>query len=339
MPITQPAPVARSAAVNTFHPPRRPGPLLVATDGRSGVGALRAARHLAERSGAAVRVLTVVEPLPAYFGALDDSLVPPSLEEDRRAAQLELVRRQVHDVIGAGAAWPVEAREGDPALVITDAAREAAASLILVGAGRHHLLDRLLAEETALAVARHADRPVLVVPEGVDLTPRTVVAAIDFGPAGSHAAAAALVRGAECAVLVAAEPPAAEAERLERALTGASAGSDPDTWCAQLDGYTRRHAGRRAVLAVDDRALGAATEAAGYLFLGAAYDPHDRRVALMLGAPEGGGPHLTRTIGDVETIVVEGAQTDDDRGDETLVVRHGRGRTLLTLLPDRPSAA
>lgn len=445
-PSTLPAPVSRTLPPT----PARRGPLLVATDGRAGVGALRAASHLAARSGRSVEVLAVFEPLPMYFGPIDVTRMPPQLEVERWDLLLSRVRRQLHEVLGPEVAWPVEVRQGDPAAVIAEVARERAADLIVVGAGRYHVLDRLLAEQTALRVIRHADRPVLTVPEAYDGLPESIVVATDFSPASAHAvevalglaepgatlhlvhawspgAAAgamlgdvlplptalqsvvdeyaralpgrfarlrtlltdrpdvtvvthtvderaapgilayahahgasfvaagrhgrpfierlfvgsvtsALVRGAECAVLVTPEPSAVDAERLERALTGASSGTDPATWRTQLDGFAHRNNGRPAVLTVDDPSLGArtpVTQAFGYALLGATYDPHDARVDLMFGTTFPGRPHLTRAIGSVDAVTV---LSDRDGRDLGLRVRHGRGQTQIAFLLGPPPA-
>ncbi|MGH7693615.1 MAG: DUF5335 family protein, partial [Gemmatimonadaceae bacterium] len=99
-------------------------------------------------------------------------------------------------------------------------------------------------------------------------------------------------------------------------------------WPGVLDAVSRRDAGRRVTMEVDDRDIGAQVEASGYLLRGITFDPHDRRVAIMLEAPQGDGAHLTRSISHVDEIDIA---ANPDGSDRALVVRHGRGQTLLLL--------
>ena len=69
----------------------------------------------------------------------------------------------------------------------------------------------------------------------------------------------------------------------------------------------------------------------GYALLGAAYDPHDGRVELMLGSSREGGAHLSRGIRGVESVSV---LCDDEARDLGLSIRHGRGQTILLFGPD-----
>jgi hypothetical protein len=48
----------------------------------------------------------------------------------------------------------------------------------------------------------------------------------------------------------------------------------------------------------------------------------------MLEAPQGTNAHLTRSIADVDSI---GITTNPDGTDRALVIKHGRGQTLLFL--------
>ena len=133
--------------------------------------------------------------------------------------------------------------------------------------------------------------------------------------------ATGLVRGAHCSVLAVPTPSA-----------GRHAMSDDGVpeleWSAALDGFTRRNAGRIASLEVDDPEIGAQSQQHDYPFLGATYDHHDRRIELMLGEMEGGGPHLTRGIGNVKRVDI---LKDEHGHDRVLRVSHGSGQTILTL--------
>lgn len=101
-----------------------------------------------------------------------------------------------------------------------------------------------------------------------------------------------------------------------------------ERWAEELNAFTKRNAGRRASLEVDDPELGAQAQEHDYPFLGAAYDHHDRRVEIMLGDFIGVKHHLTRGIADVREIDI----LQDERGrDRILRVAHGNGQTILTL--------
>lgn len=137
----------------------------------------------------------------------------------------------------------------------------------------------------------------------------------------------ALLRGAQRSVLVTPEPAFADVDRLSRLLTGMSESSDPAEWPEQLDAFTRRNRGRVTVVEEDDRRLGAHLLERGYRLLGAAYDPHDREVELMLGGDRPDEAYVTRHIADVDFLTVATDQAGKDLG---LSVQHGSGQTLLT---------
>jgi nucleotide-binding universal stress UspA family protein len=122
------------------------------------------------------------------------------------------------------------------------------------------------------------------------------------------------------------------------AMTGVRTTAEPPVvtaiprgqWSTQLDTFTRRNAGRRGVLEVDDPEIGAQAQENDYPLLGAAFDAHGERVELMLGELGTGRRHLTRDIGGVTGIDV---LRDDTGRDVALRVAHGAGQTLLTFAP------
>lgn len=178
-------------------------------------------------------------------------------------------------------------REGKPAERILDYADAHHADLIV--AGRHGLnaLTRLLVGSVTTAILRGANRSVLVTPE----------------------------------------LPFADTDRLRRLLTGTSESTDPAQWEVQLEAFTRRNRGRPTVVEVDDLSFGAQVLESGYALLGAAYDPHDRRVELMLGDPENATRHVTRAMGMVDSVAVASDPAGKDLG---LRISHGGGQTVLT---------
>ena len=99
--------------------------------------------------------------------------------------------------------------------VINAAAASWDASLILVGLGRHHAIDRLFGTETAINVIKHASLPVLAVPPHTRELPRRACAAIDFSSASLAAAllaASLLAEGGKLTLLHASPYKGAEAE-------------------------------------------------------------------------------------------------------------------------------
>ena len=141
----------------------------------------------------------------------------------------------------------------------------------------------------------------------------------------------ALLRGATCSVLIAPAPTFAEMDHFRRLITGTSASGKPEEWAVQLDAFSRRNRGRRAVVEIDDLALGAQVLESGYPFQGVTFDPHDERIQLMLGDGKGSGPHVTRGIGNVQSVAIA---TDGRGRDTALLISHAPGQTILTFSPD-----
>ncbi len=427
MSATLPASTATAAA---SEPAVRTAAILVATDGSEGAEtALVAATRLVSRFPGGIEILSVLEPMPIIS---PEAQLPVSaeVEEERRADRLAVIRAQLKHVTGNDHEWPIELGTGVPAALIARRARELDAKLIILGLGRHRLVDRIFGNEMALQVLRLAPVPVLcVAPGGFRWLPRRVIAAVDFSemstdavtaardlvdehatltlahvvsreqatgvweqwqevytkaldqsfnrlervlelPAGYtveastlvgdpatellHAAestdadlivtgthghgflsrlllgsvATGLVRGAKCSVLVV---PRAEQHPGEHEVL-ASTEHAPQRialrdWSTKLEEFTKRNAGRRATLEVDDPELGAQAQETDYPLLGVAYDHRDARVEIMVGERGHGGRHLTRSIGDVTSIDV----LRDEEQDLALRIKHGAGQTLLTL--------
>ncbi|AHG92608.1 UspA domain-containing protein (plasmid) [Gemmatirosa kalamazoonensis] len=180
-----------SCAVHPTAPPFTPPsalPVLVATDGRAAAAsALLVARRLAERLGGAPEVLDVLEPFPVYVDAPVACM--EALEAERAAATHEVLRDQIDAVVAAP--WPAEVTFGVPAETIARVADERRAALVVLGIGRHRLVDRLFGSETALQVLRSGDRPVVAAGPDADGVIRHAVAAVDFSAASVRAAAIA----------------------------------------------------------------------------------------------------------------------------------------------------
>lgn len=187
-------------------------------------------------------------------------------------------------------------REGPAAQTLLDVARTLSADLIVAGTRGFGMLERMLVGSVSTA----------------------------------------LVRGAECSVLIVPGPDAAERARLQRHMTGTATVSEPEEWARELEDFARRNQNRRTTLEIDDRSLGAQVQESGYVLTGATYDPHDRRVELMFERPGRAGEHLTRSIADVCNVATT-SNTDDQ--DCALCIETEHGSALLTFLAHQSEEA
>lgn len=169
--------------------------LLLAVDRTSaGDSAARVALALAERRGARVHVLTVVDtrpapvppPLDLAIAVADDAYGATVHEEQKRELRIAL-----STTLDRSIDWPVEVKLGTPSRVIVEEARRLGASLVVLGLRRHRAVERTLNDETALDVMRAAPCPVLGVTPGTTDLPRRIVVGVDFSGASLAAARAA----------------------------------------------------------------------------------------------------------------------------------------------------
>jgi nucleotide-binding universal stress UspA family protein len=403
-------------------------PIVIATDGLpQSRGAFATARALATAAGSALHVVAVHRSMTMVVpdGQL---LIDPNVEASLRADLVQRVRAQCTRADGT-VIDDYEVLNGAPAQVICDLAHGRHARIIVVGLGRHELVDRLFGDETALKVARASTVPVLAVPEAAGAArPRHAIVGVDFSEgsvraaqvvlrllpgdgvlelvhviprerllydawvsqeeyaryvrhsltrfrarlempdgvrvedvvrsgdpgnellsyarlggadliaAGSHghgfitrlvvgSVTTKLLRSSTCAVLVV--PPDARNTDLRRAGADATLNLERSRWIEVLDDFTRRNVGRQTRLEVDDPELGAQPQEHRYPLLGVTFDPVDQRVEIMLGELGSGEPHLSRSVGGVESLDV---LTNRDDQDVALRLKHGRGQTLLTLI-------
>ncbi|AHG92602.1 UspA domain-containing protein (plasmid) [Gemmatirosa kalamazoonensis] len=136
------------------------------------------------------------------------------------------------------------------------------------------------------------------------------------------------LRRLDTSVLVTPPPAAAERVRLELQLHGRVAMERHDDWRHALDVLSHRNLRRRVRLEVVDE-HGNEYHVDAYRFHGATYDPHDRRVGIMLGDADDRAHHLTHAITGVRSVEIVG---EDDRRDHALLVASGRGEATLTFL-------
>ena len=169
-----------------------PARIVVATDGGpESIGALRLAAALGRRHGTSVTAVAVATPFPHNLTSIARPDQPVAIDERNLRDLQARVERHLRDLAGA-VRWQVQTVVGWPADAINDLARRLDATLIVLGIGRHRRMDRLFGSETAIAVIRHAQVPVLAVPPTAQALPRNVLAAMDFTDASTTAAELAL---------------------------------------------------------------------------------------------------------------------------------------------------
>lgn len=166
-------------------PSRRPGPIIVATDGTpSADAAFVAARLIHTRTGLPVQVLSVLDPFPLFVQPLGLPTPPPNPDVVRVQLQKDCVQRQLRATDGENSAWLVEVRLGRPAVDIALTAKRRHAELVITGMNRHGVIDRLLGNETPIHIAQLGDTPLLATVTGFERLPRQVIIATDlYSPA------------------------------------------------------------------------------------------------------------------------------------------------------------
>ncbi|MEO3884513.1 universal stress protein [Nonomuraea sp. B5E05] len=122
--------------------------------------ALATAADLAVRLGARLLVAHVVD--------LDDYPIDPdACDWDAYAEQAVARERAQAEALLAGhpLPWSWQVDHGDPAQKLVDLAARHQALMIVIGAARHEWGTHLLTGSVAKHLVRHADQPVLLVPE------------------------------------------------------------------------------------------------------------------------------------------------------------------------------
>jgi nucleotide-binding universal stress UspA family protein len=146
----------------------RHGPIVVGYDDEDAAErALERALAEAKARGAQLVVVSVLElPLdpegPYSFGTLDDSparMIPLVVPDELEPVLARARERVAAEGVAADFLWAA----GDPANVLVDVVRDRGASLIVVGTHHHSFLAKLVGEDVAAEVKRHAGADVLVV--------------------------------------------------------------------------------------------------------------------------------------------------------------------------------
>lgn len=112
-----------------------------------------------------VRVLHVIEPLPAVYGGAEWGYVMDwqAVTREQRKQAEALVARATQTLRAAGFQITAAIEEGAPKAVILDAAAKWPADLVMVGCHGRRALERFLLGSVSEAVARHAPCSVQIV--------------------------------------------------------------------------------------------------------------------------------------------------------------------------------
>lgn len=156
-------------------------------DTKEAYPALKYAAELSLVTGSRVHLVSALKP---FHGVGAGSL------GEQRTAELRLELREVFledllPTVVTPPVWTRIAKIGDPADILADEAHDIRAGMILIGAGRHGTVERILSRPTALRVIQKTDLPIVVVPRG-SKPPATVVVGADFSPASKFACQAAI---------------------------------------------------------------------------------------------------------------------------------------------------
>jgi nucleotide-binding universal stress UspA family protein len=137
--------------------------ILLATDGSP--SAARAADVAIEIAHAAKAPLHVVAAwsIPASAFGYAPLVIVPEVADAEREKAADAVAQAVEQAEAAGVSVSSEVREGQAVEEISAAAREAHASLVVVGAHGWGALKRLVVGSVSMGVLHHAPCPVLVV--------------------------------------------------------------------------------------------------------------------------------------------------------------------------------
>ncbi len=141
--------------------------LLPIDDSDISEAAIRAVKTYARSQDSQVRVLHVIEPMPAGYdpqtmGPVADPAMVVVLDEQKSDAE-ELVRRAAQELKSAGLDVRTAVETGDAKHAILNVAAEWHPDLIVVGSHGRKGLDRLLLGSVSEAIARRAACSVLIV--------------------------------------------------------------------------------------------------------------------------------------------------------------------------------
>ncbi|HUF25571.1 MAG TPA: universal stress protein [Gemmatimonadaceae bacterium] len=181
-----PAPAANAGTIARDWSVTRPFVVGV-DDTKEAYPALKYATELSLVTGSRVHLVSALKP---FHG------VGAGSPGEQRTAELRLELREVFledllPTVVTPPVWTRIAKIGDPADVLAEEAHGIRAGMILIGAGRHGTVERILSRPTALRVIQKTDLPIVVVPRG-STPPSNVVVGADFSPASKFACQVAI---------------------------------------------------------------------------------------------------------------------------------------------------
>jgi nucleotide-binding universal stress UspA family protein len=158
-------------------------PLVVGVDdSKEAYPALKYAADLSLVTGSRVHLVSALKP---FHG------VGAGSAGEERTTELRLELREVFledllPTVVTPPAWTRIARIGDPSDILAEEANAMKAGMILIGAGRHGTVERILSRPTALRLIQKTELPIVVVPRDAKL-PTSVVVGVDFSPSSMYA--------------------------------------------------------------------------------------------------------------------------------------------------------
>ncbi len=177
-----------------FGNPALRGPIVLAIHGGEISHApIIAARLVAQRLKRAVHAVTVIEPVTVYGGVMDIVPATELMSPYFADVQEEGVKRHLREIFGGDDGWTLETRFGLAAREITQAARDADATMVIVDAAPRRALRHSVSGIRALQVVRGLPCPVVSVTSDFAALPRQIVAAVDFSPASIRAVQTAML--------------------------------------------------------------------------------------------------------------------------------------------------
>ncbi len=101
-----------------------------------------------------------------------------------------------------------------------------------------------------------------------------------------------------------------------------------ESWAAELEAFTERHAQRPTTIEIDSLEFGAQEQEHDFPLRGIAYDHRDGRISIMLGELEGADPHLTHSISGASSVAIGPGREDLM---EVVRIGHSGGQTLISV--------
>jgi nucleotide-binding universal stress UspA family protein len=176
----------------------------------------------------------------------------------------------------AGCTTTQHVLEGEPAHELIGLVGRTEADLIVAGSHGHSFVGRLLTGSVSTRLIRSAEMPVLVAPP---------------------------------------ETPRKEETQSREGQADSGIAREVHPWVRALDGFTKRNAGRRTTLELDDPELGAQCSGRNFPLRGVSYDPRRNRLQIMLGRTGTVENHLTHSIPSPKSVEIV---TDDEGRDLAL---------------------